>query len=182
VLTASKVIDTKEPPTVEILSPKTTIQVGEEILLTATGGLTSYAWSPGLSLSDSTIANPRATPVQNITYTVSGRDFNGCYGEASIDIKVLGASVFSLLKPKVFFSPNDDQHQPYWVIQEIESFPTCGVMVYNDKGSKVFEAKPYTNNWDGTFKGSKLPGGVYYYLIRCDGESQVKTGSITLLK
>jgi gliding motility-associated-like protein len=95
---------------------------------------------------------------------------------------VTGASVLSLITPKLFFSPNDDTVNPFWTIQNIESFPTCGVIVYNDKGSKVFEAKPYSNNWDGTFKGSKLPGGVYYYVIRCDGEPKVKTGSITLLK
>jgi gliding motility-associated-like protein len=182
ILTALQKIDPIAAPTVSISADKTTIQVDEEILLTATGGLASYLWRPGLALSDSTIANPLASPLQDITYTVSGKDVNGCYGEASIDIKVIGASVFSLIKPSVFFSPNNDEHHPYWTIREIESFPGCEVIVYNDKGSKVFEAKPYTNNWDGTFKGSKLPGGVYYYAIRCDGEAKVKTGSITLLK
>jgi gliding motility-associated-like protein len=187
VLDVSKEIAQKVGPTVTVLvenvvADKTSIQVGDEIKLTATG-LSSYIWRPGLSLSDSTIANPLASPVQDITYTVSGKeDISGCYGEASIDIRVLGPSVFNLIKPKAFFSPNDDEHHPYWTILEIESFPTCGVTVYNDKGSKVFEAKPYTNDWDGTFKGSKLPGGVYYYVIRCDGEAKVKTGSVTLLK
>jgi gliding motility-associated-like protein len=182
ILDVSKTINEVAGPPVAITTRATTIQVGEEITLNATGGLTSYLWRPGLSLNDSTIANPTASPLQDIVYTVSGKDVNGCSGEASIEIKVIGASVFSLIAPKLFFSPNDDTVNPFWTIQNIESFPTCGVIVYNDKGSKVFEAKPYSNNWDGTFKGSKLPGGVYYYVIRCDGEAKVKTGSITLLK
>jgi gliding motility-associated-like protein len=173
-----------EGPPVTILALKDIIQVGESIQLTATGGLNSYDWSPGLSLSDSTIANPIASPLQDITYTVSGKDVNGCRGEANIDIKVIGASVFSLIEPQSYFSPNADNINPVWTIQNIESFPNCQVFIYNDKGSKIFEAKPYENSlgWDGTFKGSKLPSGVYYYVIRCEGEAKVKTGSITLLK
>ena len=171
-----------EGPPVTASASKTSIRAGETVQLSSTGGLISYLWQPGLSLSDSTIANPIAAPLQDIIYTVSGRDVNGCRGEASIAIQVFGPSVFALIQPKSYFSPNDDGQNQFWTITNIESFPTCSVIVYNDKGAKVFEAKPYANNWEGTFKGNKLPTGVYYYVIRCDGEATAKTGSVTLLK
>jgi gliding motility-associated-like protein len=167
-------------PTVIVTAKPGTVKVNDKTQLHAEG-LESFLWQPGLSLNDSTIANPTAIPLQDIVYTVSGRDENGCWGEASIEIKVLGTSVFDLLEPMRYFSPNGDNNNPEWEIEKIESFPTCEVTIYNDKGSKVYESKPFVS-WDGTYKGSKLPVGVYYYVIRCDGESQVKTGSITMLK
>jgi gliding motility-associated-like protein len=69
------------------------------------------------------------------------------------------------------------------MITRIEEFSQCGVSIYDDKGVKVYESKPYNNDWDGTFKGKKLPDGVYYYIIRCDGEEgKPRTGSITVLR
>jgi gliding motility-associated-like protein len=171
-------------PPVNAFADHTNIKAGQTTQLSATG-LEAYKWKPGVALSDSTIENPIAAPLQTITYTVSGVDVNGCKGEASVRIDVFGPSAMDLIFPKIYFSPNDDMINPYWAIENIDNFPQCAVIVYNDKGTKVFEAKPYVNNvssWDGTYKGSKLPEGVYYYLIRCDDEAQVKTGSITLLK
>jgi gliding motility-associated-like protein len=184
VLEKKQIIEGMPGPTVTASADRRDIQVGQSTLLSATG-LEAYKWRPGVALSDSTIANPLATPLQTITYTVSGVDINGCKGEASVKINVIGTSATDLIVPKNYFSPNDDAINPYWSIENIDNFPQCAVTVYNDKGSKVFEAKPYINNttsWDGTFKGSKLPEGVYYYVIRCDDEARVKTGSITLLK
>jgi gliding motility-associated-like protein len=181
IIQATKTISAIEPQTVTAVAEPAEIKINEMSKLSATG-LESYLWRPGTGLSDSTIANPVAMPFQNITYTVSGIDINGCKGEATVDIIVTGSTAIDRVKPKNFFSPNEDIFNPFWTIEEIESFPQCGVSVYNDKGAKIFEAKPYANNWDGTFKGSKVPGGVYYYVIRCDGDVKVKTGSITLLK
>jgi hypothetical protein len=45
--------------------------------LNASGAL-NYLWSPGNTLSDSTIANPQAGMVVTTTYTVIGTDANGC--------------------------------------------------------------------------------------------------------
>jgi len=69
------------------------------------------------------------------------------------------------------------------MIENILTYPQCGVQVFDDKGIKVYEAKPYENTWDGTFRGSPLPNGVYIYIIRCEGEeNNPKSGSITLLR
>jgi gliding motility-associated-like protein len=68
-------------------------------------------------------------------------------------------------------------------IEKILDYPDCQVTIYDEKGVKVHEAKPYLNTWDGTFKGRKLPDGVYYFIIKCAGEQKSpKTGSITILR
>ncbi len=51
----------------------------------------TYAWTPGTDLSDSTIANPYASPIGNTTYTVTVTS-NGCNGTASQAFTVLPAA------------------------------------------------------------------------------------------
>ena len=69
------------------------------------------------------------------------------------------------------------------MVENILNYPQCSVTIYDDKGVRVYDAKPYNNDWDGTFRGKQLPDGVYYYIIRCDGEeNNPRSGSITVLR
>lgn len=182
VIKATRIIKTFPSPTVTAMATPEQIKVGESTQLQATGALLTYTWRPGESVEDSTAANTFASPIKTTVYKVFGRDVNGCYGEGTVEVVVLGSSAIDLIAPKAYFTPNGDDINAYWIIDNIADFAQCGVYIYNDKGVKVFEAKPYLNNWDGTFKGIKLPRGVYYYVIRCDDSNVTKTGSITLLR
>jgi gliding motility-associated-like protein len=145
--------------------------------------LETYSWTPSETLSDPNLSNPVALPLMSGTYTVKGLDSNNCKGEASVNVKVRGEATVKKLNPKNFFSPNGDESSPYWHVDKIDEYPQCEVMIYDDKGVKVFDAKPYMNDWDGSFNGKRLPDGVYYYIIRCEGEESVpRSGSITLLR
>jgi gliding motility-associated-like protein len=64
------------------------ICVGKSVELFA-GGADRYVWSPGNSLSDSTIANPIASPLVTTTYTVTGYDSLNCFqSTASVTVDV----------------------------------------------------------------------------------------------
>jgi len=65
----------------------TTICKGQTVKLLAKGAL-SYRWSPGTGLSDSTIANPIASPVDTTTYIVTGTNSNGCTATARVTVNV----------------------------------------------------------------------------------------------
>lgn len=169
-------------PTLTISAEPEEISLGTSSQLLASG-LVSYTWSPAETLSDASIPNPIARPLQSTLYTVSGTDNNGCEGESSIEVKIKGENIVTLLNPSNSFSPNGDAQNQFWTIENILTFSQCGVSIYDDKGIKVFESKPYLNSWDGTSNGTQLPQGVYYYIIRCDGqENAPRTGSITLLR
>jgi gliding motility-associated-like protein len=180
-LSATRNIAALPAPTVTASVVPEEIRVGESAQLTASG-LTNYSWSPGLTLSDSTIANPVAQPVQSTSYTVSGKGSNGCLGKFTIGVRIKGEAVVNLLKPANFFSPNGDTENQTWTVENILNF-TCGVTIYDDKGVTLYETKKYLNDWEGIANGSPLPNGVYYFIIRCEGqEGTPRTGSITLLK
>ena len=158
------------------------IDEGQSTQLEATG-LETFSWSPAETLSDASKPNPVGIPLTSTTYTVTGKDANNCKGSATIDVKVRGEAIVKKLKPENFFSPNEDVFSPYWKVEKIDEYPQCAVTIYDDKGVKVFDAKPYMNDWDGSFNGRRLPDGVYYYIIRCEGEeSAPRSGSITLLR
>ncbi len=77
----------------------TTICLGGQTVLTALpsggSGTYSYSWSPGSSLSDSTIANPTATPLATTTYTVTIDDgFNISTGTVTVTVNDLPAITF----------------------------------------------------------------------------------------
>jgi gliding motility-associated-like protein len=86
------------------------------------------------------------------------------------------------IKPKNVFSPNNDGIDDFWEIENIEKYPDYQILVYNRTGNKVFEAKTYINNWNGTHQGKPLISEVYYYVIRSSSGTTVKTGSVTLLR
>ncbi len=61
---------------------------GTSIYLNGSGGII-YNWSPGFSLSDSTISNPIASPDSPLVYTLSVIDTNGCKNSDSIQVDIL---------------------------------------------------------------------------------------------
>lgn len=169
-------------PIVDASATPTLVNEGESVQLVATG-LETYTWTPSETLSDSALPNPTAMPLTTTAYTVIGHDTNNCKGQATVEVKVRGESIVKKLLPQNFFSPNNDGANPYWKVEKIDEYPQCEVLIFDDKGVRVFNAKPYMNDWDGSFNGQRLPDGVYYYIIRCEGEESVpRSGSITLLR
>lgn len=67
--------------------PDQTICNMDTVALSATGG-TSYNWSNASSLSDSSIANPRAFPSSDQSYVLTVTDMHGCQDTDTMNIKV----------------------------------------------------------------------------------------------
>lgn len=185
-LNDDQVVGQFSAPAVTATAKPTSIKAGESSELNATG-LTTYLWRPNKSnLSDSLIANPIASPVVSTTYTVSGKDTNGCTGGATVDLLVIQNSTLDSLHPSNFFSPNGSgpDETETWKVENIGSFPQCGVTIYDEKGIKVYQAKPYLEDWMGISSGGKvLPAGVYYYVIKCDDSgNDYLAGSINIVR
>jgi gliding motility-associated-like protein len=81
------------------------------------------------------------------------------------------------------FTPNSDGINDFWEIGSLNSYyPKCEVSIYNRYGTLVFQSKGYSNAWDGTFHGSKLPSATYYYIIKLNNTSPALSGPVTIIR
>ncbi len=181
-ITVNQTVTELPTPGLTASATPSAINLGEESQLGVTGGFLDYAWTPVETLDVPNSQNPKAKPSVTTTYQVTAKNTDGCVGTATIEVAVNVDNTANILKPANFFSPNGDAVNPTWQVGNIQSFPECEVAIFDAKGVKVFEAKPYLNDWDGTNHGKQLPDGVYYYVIKCGGDGSSRTGSITILK
>jgi hypothetical protein len=65
----------------------TTICYGNSVTLNASGGV-GYVWYPPVYLSNDSISNPVATPINTTIYTVTVTDANGCNNSDTVTITV----------------------------------------------------------------------------------------------
>ncbi len=180
VATAQVEVVTLPLPDITVTADIQQIFAGDTVQLNASGGF-NYVWSPTEGLSDPNIANPIANPVRTTTYTVSAEGANGCVGSAEITIQV-GEGIN--VGPKPLFSPNNDGQNDLWVIERIDRYPDCKVIIVNRQGNVLYEMQPYYGNeWDGTLNGAPVIEGAYYFVIRCEGSGRnAASGSITLIR
>ncbi len=61
----------------------------------------TYRWSPPTGLSDSTIANPMASPDQNTVYTLQIKTPGGCLAAAAIEVVVIECTPIMPPKPNI---------------------------------------------------------------------------------
>lgn len=108
------------------------------------------------------------------TYTVVVVDDNGCTAEAQIYIEFVDIDIPN------FFTPNDDGDNDTWVPENLEGFPRARVEVF-DRYGRIITQFGHKGEWDGTYNGSLLPTGDYWYTITLDGGRQF-VGNVTLYR
>ncbi len=77
------------------------------------------------------------------------------------------------------FSPNNDGVNDFFTIEGIDKLTNSTVSVFNRWGNEVFAAKNYKNNWGGTWNGTNLPEGTYFYIFN-DGDGNTRSGYVEI--
>ncbi|RYZ92034.1 MAG: gliding motility-associated C-terminal domain-containing protein, partial [Sphingobacteriaceae bacterium] len=80
------------------------------------------------------------------------------------------------------FTPNSDGINDTWLITDLDTYPTSIVSIFNRAGQQVYRSIGYGRPWDGTFNGSALPAGTYYYVIDLKNKTPKRTGFIMLIR
>jgi gliding motility-associated-like protein len=161
------------------LGPDRTVLEGGFITLVpkASGSNLTYLWTPATGLDRSTVLSPKASPPDDITYRLTVTSSDGCVATDQVFVKVL-----KQVKVPNAFSPNGDGINDKWEIQYLESYPGCTIDVFNRYGQVVFSSVGYEKPWDGTFKGTPLPVGTYYWVINPKNGREAITGSVTIIR
>jgi gliding motility-associated-like protein len=90
------------------------------------------------------------------------------------------------LKAPNAFTPNGDGLNDTWKLVGILKYAKVSVRVFNRWGAQVFQdLEGYKVPWDGTYNGSVLPAGTYYYLLELSGSpdntDQTISGPLTIV-
>ena len=127
----------------------------------AAGTNVTFFWSPPVFLDHVDSLHPKATLSDDFTYTLTVTSNRGC-GVSSDNVFV---KVYKNVVIPNAFSPNGDGINDKWMIRGLSSYPDAILEIFNRYGQLVYSTKSYNTPWDGTFKGTPLPVGTYYYVI-----------------
>ncbi len=160
--------------------PDTTVTKGFPIKLLASGGI-YYEWLPEEGLSDVSIPDPTARPMETTLYSLRVTDENNCISYDSLLITVEDEM---RIIPSNILTPNNNNENDTWNIVNIDSYPEAEIMIFDRWGKTIYKTSHYLNDWQGTnFNGDILPDGTYYYVIVLSKENNmIYKGAITILR
>lgn len=145
------------------------------IYISPFGGTTpySYSWSNNVFTQNNENLAPGF-------YELTITDDYSCTNTFGFDILMNNEECLGI--PNTF-TPNDDNYNDTWVIENIELYPNSTVKIFNKWGNEIFSAEGTYDPWDGTHKGEALPAGVYYYIIILSNDQDNKyTGNLTIVR
>jgi gliding motility-associated-like protein len=158
----------------------TTIMVGDSLQFNATGG-TTYLWTPGTFLSDTTTSNPAGYfPIAGTyTYVLQATSDSGCTGTDTVNVNVIAYSYMAVPNG---FTPNGDGSNDYLKPIAVKGSTLKSFKVFNSFGKMMYEG---AGGWDGTYNGTKQGTGVYLWELEYqdnNGRPHQKKGNVTLLR
>ena len=155
-----------------------------KILMPVNGAKTpgiQWSWNPIKGLSDPFSLNPYFELTQSFINELGGTTFSTPYfisgilpGSTCKNFAIIDVVILARLKPYEAISPNNDELNDYWSIDNISAYPDAEIYVMDRWGLKVYESsgamydeKPFR----GKYNGKDLPTGTYMYVIRPNYEN-----------
>lgn len=177
--TVSKQVIIHPYPVVSAGPDQYVLSGGQVVLPASATGSSNYQylWSPTTWLDNPNILQPTASPLDDITYTLTVTGEGGCSSSDEVFVK-------RLLKPEIpnAFSPNGDGINDTWAIKYLETYPGATVKVFDRYGKAILESTGYPRPWDGTVGGRPIPVGTYYYIVDPKNNLKPITGSVTIVR
>jgi gliding motility-associated-like protein len=169
------------PPVIAITSSKgNSISKGEIVELLASGAA-SYEWiNPNGAISGSGSAALTVRPSETTVYRVQATSLAGCTVEQEIRIEV--KDDYLALIPTNVITPNSDGKNDRLVVKNIDLYPDNEIRIFDKAGRMLFSKKNYRDEWDGTFQGSTLEEGAYYYVIDFGKNNRQFKGHVTIIR
>jgi gliding motility-associated-like protein len=106
-------------------------------------------------------------------------DTNGCVDSSS---QTLTIGLLPALPTG--FSPNGDGENDVFIIRG-GPFNSGTLIIYNNWGQQIFQSDDVKVGWDGTYKGSPVPIGVYSWVFHVElygGKIIKQSGDVTLMR
>jgi gliding motility-associated-like protein len=114
-----------------------------------------YDWSNGAitAFTDS---------LDNQYYTMIVTDVLGCTGTDSVFIP---KNEVSCIDPVNTITPNGDNYNDTWVIDNMHLYPEAQLQIFNKWGNLIHEQTGIYEPWNGTMNSADAPSDQYYYIL-----------------
>lgn len=148
-------------------------QANGAIFVSAYGGVAPYdfVWNNGE-------VQPNIGDLAVGVYELIITDANNC--DSMFVFEIFGSENDCLFIPNTI-TPNGDDYNDTWFIENIDLYPEASVKIFNKWGNKVFDSGSKYEPWNGEHKGAPLPSEVYFYIITL-GAGKEYTGTITIIR
>ena len=159
----------------------TILAKGQSLPLQGSGG-TYYSWAPSQWLTDPSIPDPVAQPLQDIRYLLTVSSPQGCMDTASILVKVYQGPQFYV---PTAFTPNGDGRNDVFRPIPVGIRNILFFRVYDRWGKMVFSTNQYMKGWDGTIGGRPAEIGAYVWDVSgigYQGKTIDQRGVVTLIR
>lgn len=156
---------------------------GETHQMNPGGNCSFFAWSPDYHISSLVSPTPIVNPPVTTKYFVTGTTEYGCKINDSITIRISEETILDLpnaFSPGSGTSINDELKIIKRGLATLNYFK-----IFNRWGEEVFETKDIERGWNGRYKDTPQPMGVYVYVIDATtstGKRFYKQGNITLIR
>lgn len=167
------------PKVIADAGPDEIIRFGDGIQLQGSGG-TIYNWAYDPTLSNTSIFNPLASPIETkTTYFLNVENDKGCEGSDSVTIYLTNGIV-----PNAFSPNNDGKNDIFRFYPANDYINLLSLKVYDRWGRLLFVTDKATDGWNGTFNGVASEIGTYFYYVEYSigSKKYVYKGDLTLLR
>jgi gliding motility-associated-like protein len=137
-----------------------------------------FQWTPNRYMTNSNTLTPTIMPADTITYRLTVTSGDGC---GSATDKVFIRVYQKVLVPNAF-SPNGDGINDVWNIEKLQTYTNSVMTVFNRYGQIVFKSTGYSKPWDGTYNGTPLPFGTYYFTLDLKNGTKVTSGWVLIVR
>ena len=119
------------------------------------------------------------------TYSDQNAGFDHCFeikafeknGNNSMSVSNTSCVAFvPKIKTYNIITPNKDQFNEYFTIDNIEHYPNSRLSILNRWGEVIYETTGYQNNWNGKVNGKTAASGTYYFDLKLnEPRNEIKT-------
>jgi len=119
------------------------------------------------------------------TYSDQNAGFDHCFeikafeknGNNSMSVSNTSCVAFvPKIKTYNIITPNTDQFNEYFTIDNIEHYPNSRLSILNRWGEVIYETTGYQNNWNGKVNGKTAASGTYYFDLKLnEPRNEIKT-------
>jgi gliding motility-associated-like protein len=123
---------------------------------------------------------PQSCGLDSFTYQVC---LDAAKTACSVATVIIDVKCANDLKVFNAISPNGDGRNDALYFDGLQNYPDNTLTIYNRWGNQVLNVKNYQNDWQGTWNGSDLPDGTYFYLLKDEKTGELlKTGNLQIIR